>query len=169
MAKQRNKRAKSKKRSKKSQKRPKTIQKQPNLAELQAIWYKKLADTGFKDLETFSKRPGAAALVNQPLLSGSTYGLGQRANPETLHHYRRVDCWLAYNADLLKPQLRRVLELYSGGMPYRAILATLEEEGLTRPKRLNLYSLHKTLKTWLLKIKQWNRVEPQGLDFKSDL
>jgi hypothetical protein len=140
----------------------------PNFATLQAEWYKKLADSGFKDIESAEQDLNHRA---ESLRTKSLHSLAKAADSDTLHYYRRWSCYLAHNPEIiseygnpLSQTARKALELYAEGMPYRKILALL-------PKRhkLNLFSLSKLIKSQERIMTIWNKTHYKGLDFIPDI
>lgn len=138
--------------------------------ELQAEWDKKLAESGFRDIEQRATTPQGETL---DFNTKSTYNLGRAYSPETEHYYRRLTNYLTFNAQVpdgyggfIGPTKMQACKLYADGHSFRAILKQLQ--GRPGPA-LNLYSLSKLIKHFVNEAKTWNKLNHNGLDFIADL
>lgn len=134
------------------------------LHELQRIWYNKLKDTGFKDLEAFSNTGEA---LTDRLQVASLHRIAQNYDVFQETYYRRITNYLTHNPHWAGPHKVRaaVAKLYATGLSYRKITPLLRAQGM----KLSIWSVHKIVKLLEHKATTWNRVHPEGLDFVADL
>ena len=156
--------------TKKPQIAPKITLYSPEFNQLQREWYKKAADKGLKDIE----QPITSAAARTLALNGASLrNFADNFSPETRHYYAQLRCYLTFNAEILDvygapigPTKRLAIEMYSEGVPYRAILKALK--GRQGPA-LNLFSLSKLINYFVGIARHWNKVNFNGLDYISDI
>ncbi len=141
----------------------------PEMRQLTQKWYNKLADKGFKDIEGYT----AIGLREGPINGASLRNFADNFSPETRHYYAQLRCYLTFKEVILDvygapigPTKRLAIELYSEGVPYRAILKQLK--GRQGPA-LNLFSLSKLINYFVGIARHWNKVNHNGLDYISDI
>lgn len=131
---------------------------------LQLEWYKKAADSGFKDLEVFNRADGSALdLLNGPSLTNAA----KQFNPEKLHYFRLWSCFLAHNAHHLEPRTRFIATRYAEGATFRQIMRAVNEH--ETHKNIYLDSLHRLLADLRGRVMRWNKTSSKGLDFEADI
>lgn len=131
--------------------RPRSKKKQQSLKELQKIWYKKLADSGFKDIEwggpetrflTWAPKPDSA----QDLASKQTY-------------YRLCERYL-FNYKKLRGPRRFIWKMHSQGATYKEITIAYNKK---YTPGLSEYTIYYIVQEILEKAKVWNETSEDGV------
>lgn len=131
--------------------RPKSKKPQPSLKELQKIWYKKLADEGFEDIEwggpetrflTWTPKPDSA----EDLASKQTY-------------YRLCERYLL-NYKSLRGKERFIWKMHSQGATYDEILLAYNK--VYKPK-VSVYTIYYRVQEIFKKAKKWNETADAGI------
>lgn len=161
---------------KKSTKRPKSTQNSHSdtkksinspaqaLEEARRIWYLKLRQSGFRDLETSGLKPWR--IHDGPLMGNSLQTIARMYQPETELFYRRVTHYLTHNPDPMRDAtLNRVCKMFAEGVSYREITRRIRAKG----GRMNIHKVHHIVRRLLEAVKTWNRTNPNGVDFEADL
>jgi len=142
---------------------------------LQRLWYQKLADEGFEDIEwTSSQRTFEH---NSPFLQGFKDRKDRPTFEHTQNWYQLVEnyytnCTTLPKTNVKQPKLHRIiLEQYKEGVPYRAIVRHINRNYTKRlAKRrmhnskpfMNLNKVFNVLQIHLPYIIEWNRTHPDG-------
>ena len=119
---------------------------------LQKLWYKKLKDEGFCDIEAMDKEGS----MDSPMMTQTMSGIAYRYDPSVEEYYRLARHFLyqgAFESDMAK----HCWELHSEGTSYREIVRSLPGagfypyelffvQGLIRKIRADMYQLTKVTK-----------------------
>lgn len=96
----------------------------PAFIKLQKEWYKKLADSGFKDIEEFDEVRGSAAIS---FLKRSCKDLAKKYNDTTFFYYQLCRDFLSHGFFLSKID-HKIWQLHSEGVSIREILKELQQD-----------------------------------------
>lgn len=136
----------------------------PAFAKLQREWYAKLKATGFEDIESFTGKncEPADLLVGR----GQSGSIKASYKPETLHYYRRWDCFIVNNPRFSRDKrIRYIARLHAKGATFRETIKLVNARYPDRKAKLNLLTLHKLLKALKERVANWNKNSPKGLDY----
>lgn len=145
---------------------PKVAPKSPAqaLEEARRIWYLKLRQSGFRDLETSGLKPWR--IHDGPLMGNSLQTIARMYQPETELFYRRVTHYLTHNPDPMRDAtLNKVCKMFGEGISYREITRRIRAKG----GRMNIHKVHHIVRRLLEAVKTWNKINPNGVDFEVDL
>jgi len=132
-----------------------------DLKTLQKIWYNKLKDTGFNDLETADYNGNLDGLLNNKG-SQALSRIAKAFNREQETYFRRLTNFVTHNPNWAGNKTHNLISrLYINGVSYRKMLPQL---GV----KLSVWSVHKVIKRLKSLAVTWNKVNPEGLDFESD-
>lgn len=109
----------------------------PEFLKLQNMWYKKLKDSGFDDIEEYNEKLGSDAIS---FLKRSSKSLSYKYNEETFSYYQTYRDFLSHG-DFSSCLDRTIWEMYSEGMSIRRILVELEHHPKYRLKRSTFWLL----------------------------
>lgn len=135
-----------------------------DLKSLRKLWYKKLKDEGFRDIEIskFGNELEYGPLMGRtssPYSNKREYNAG-RFDTKGYEYYHSISTFLAHNpfypgrASLMWH--RWILELYAEGMSIRKILKRWEQGLLPVPReRLHVPTIHEAIQTHLPTIQAW--------------
>jgi hypothetical protein len=159
------------KKAKKPKKRPLKAAptKQPRLGspefyKLQRDWYKKAAESGFKDIETINPESGNPYRFFN---TQSNSNLTSQKIGEKLHYYRRWSCFLVHNPRFsTRPIDLDMARLWADGATWADIKRTLKPK---YPKGVSDWSINKFLREMEVRVKRWNKTNPLGLDYEDPL
>jgi hypothetical protein len=128
---------------------------------LQKKWYKKLAKSGFLDIESGREHGN----INGQSLKDQRFHerLALNSGP-TQHFYSRWSCYLAHHSkgELTKLE-QAAIRMYSEGV---AIGDMLKDKAM---KGINYYTLFYLIERLQAHIDLWNRTDPNGMDFVADV
>jgi hypothetical protein len=135
-------------------------------AELDAarkIWYTKLRETGFRDLETSGLKPHK--IHEGALMGNSLSTIAKMYQPETELFYRRITHYLTHVANPMHDKiLNQVCRMFADGVSYREITRIIRAQG----GRMNIHKVHHIVRRLVEQAKTWNRTNPNGVDFQAD-
>jgi hypothetical protein len=131
--------------------------------DLQALWYAKLAKTGFQDLEPDNNQDGLlSARGSQSQAKFSTVALQFREL-----YYRRISNFITHNPKWHAKALYNLVGLlYSEGLSYRKMLPVIKRR---IKKSTNIWRVHKIVKLFEVRVLAWNKLSPEGIDFEPDI
>lgn len=157
-------------RTKKPKKEPQIALYSKEFNQLQYKWYKKAAETGFKDIETGQY---SRSTQMSPINGASLLNIAKNYKPETEYFYKRLTNYLTFNSTVAdefgEPLGKRHLKacrMFADGEPYRSILKQLRK---FRGRPLNLWSLSKLIKHFIRQSTIWNKTHHEGLDYVADI
>lgn len=146
-------------------KRPKTtkkVKKQKTFANLVKHWNKKLAESGFKDIEYPSTDKAAAHLLK----CASLHEIARSYKPDRLEYYRRLLNFCTHNPAHYKFDWQNAMALaYANGVTLREIVLLLKRRG----KSLSIWSVHKFCHAFAKLAIAWNFKHFNGIDFVADI
>lgn len=131
--------------------RPKAPPKSQSLKELQKIWYKKLHDSGFEDIEWGSPNSGFLTWVPKP---DSPEELASRQT-----YYRMCERYLMNFKSLRGPD-RFIWKLHSQGATYGEIQKAYNK---TYKPKLSIYTIYYRVQEILKKARKWNETSKHGV------
>ncbi len=147
--------------------KPKIKQRQ---AKLTSIWYKKLRDEGFDDIEFFDDSTGYGQ--NSDYLKRSSARILQKYSAETAAHYQICYQYSKFTR-IHNTRDRFCIDLYLEGVPYRKIISMAKAKGKgffydhAGKQQLSLFSLHHIIKKFVKKAYEWHKrndtATPQSL------
>lgn len=145
--------------------------KSESIVKLTNKWYKKLADSGFKDIEWYDETTGKGQ--NSDYIKRSASRMKHQYKPESFEHYRIMRNFVSHykfksNKD------RIILEWYADGIRYRKILSKLRRlggyyayttNGNKHRRNISLLTLHRLIKKYVQIAYDWNKADSEGLEY----
>lgn len=138
-----------------------------------AIWYKKLKDSGFEDIEWTSKH--SIYGQNTPYLKDSALNYKKKYNEFTATHFRICQNYLTHTTKLSKSH-RFIFQMYTDGSTFREIISATYKKGWNKPvpstrkhgkrktmPRWSLFSLHHLIHKLVIEAYDWNKKDVEGL------
>lgn len=136
----------------------------PEFYKLQQAWYKKAAETGFKDIESINPDSGNPYKY---LNTQSNSRLTADKIAERQHYYRRWSNFLVHNPRFSNRQIDLdMAHLWADGATWAEIKRQLKPK---YSKGLSDWSINKFLREMDARVKRWNKVHREGLDFEPQL
>lgn len=129
---------------------------------LQKLWYKKLkqADPEWRDIEAGLEDGRLNGQSSTDVRAQERYI--HNSGP-TQHYYSRWTCYLGHHDKSQLTYLERtVIELYGKGLGVQDIHPYVR-------KYVNKYQLHYLIERLRVHVEYWNKTDPNGMDFVSDL
>jgi hypothetical protein len=153
---------------KKSQKGPKTFKKSPeteknvpkkeNLSSLKKLWYAKLKESGFEDIE-YADNEYSHILKVATRVPKSIEGKER--------FYFKLRNYLTHRPNWTEHRVHRfVAKLYADGATYREIIKAAQDAG---HKKFSIFFVHKSVKRFIERAFKWNKTCPEGADFIPDV
>jgi hypothetical protein len=149
----------------------KSSKKKQTKAELISLWYKKLKQSGFEDLEWLDNKTGLGQ--NTPHLKRSSARILQKYSAETAQHYNICSQYRQYHTFKCRRD-EFCIDLYIQGIPYREIIKRARVKGTNYyydykgRQQLSLFSLHGIIKKYIIAAYDWNKNSPDGLNNQSE-
>jgi len=141
--------------------------KQLNSTELRALkrkWAKKLADSGFNDIESRDGR----FIMGQALDDKRFQERYTERATETQHYYSRWSSYLHRQTEHKWTRLSKlVVERYSAGVPIFHIFKEAKRKQWYSRSQFHFYYVY--FPKLASRIETWNRTNPHGMDFISDV
>lgn len=131
------------------------------------LWNKKLADSGFKDIERPDPRVGYAT-PDSWLNGKSLRSIADSWDSERELYYRRLTHYITHNGHQWHNDAfyRFAARLYIEGVPYSGIVARARAKAI-KPNA-NKWHVHQMKKQLEAKAFAWNKSSPLGVDYVSD-
>lgn len=154
-----------------SKRYPNVKKSKDNLERLTKIWYDKLKDEGFEDIEWFN--PKQSGGQNTPYLKDSALNYKRRYNEFTAKHYQIMQNFCTF-ATFPSKKHRYIIEFYTEGITFREIIKKMRKlgygwttyrKGVVKKPNLSLFSLHHLIKKYILLAYQFNTQNVNGLDY----
>lgn len=136
----------------------------PEFYKLQQLWYKKAAQSGFRDIESINPETGNSYKY---LNTQSASRLTADKIAERQHYYRRWSNFLVHNPRFSsRPIDLDMARMWADGATWAEIKTALRPK---YGKGLSDWSINKFLKEMDARVKRWNKVNREGLDFEPQL
>jgi hypothetical protein len=136
----------------------------PEFFKLQQEWYKKAAQSGFQDIESINPQSGNSYKY---LNTQSNSRLNADKIASGMHYYRRWTCFLAHNPRFSTRQIDLdMARMWAEGATWAEIKRELKPK---YSKGVSDWSINKFLREMEPRVKRWNRVHKEGLDFEPEL
>lgn len=136
----------------------------PEFYKLQREWYKKVAESGLKDIETINPESGNPYRF---LNTQSNSNLTAQKIAEKQHYYRRWSCFLVHNPRFsTRPIDIDMARMWADGATWADIKRELKPK---YPKGVSDWSINKFLREMDERVKRWNKVHREGLDYEEPL
>lgn len=140
--------------------------KRDDLIKLTNLWYKKLEDSGFDDIEFYNKRTGYGQ--DSRYTKDLALSYKWRYNEFTAQHYRLCENFLSHY-DFPNKKDKFIFSLYTAGLTFREIIAKCKKKGGSyaynhkKKPNISLFSLHHKLKRYIALCHKWNLEHPDGI------
>lgn len=138
----------------------------PAFAKLQALWYQKLVNQGFEDIEWTDVKSGRGQ--DGPHLRGSFRASDAFRAEKTALYFRLWENWYTFNQHKIPLKKDRfIIESFKDGRSYRWISQQLIIRAYY--VRSSLFSVFTRLKHFKQQVIEFNKTSPDGLLYEGDV